>query len=257
MWNLQICVRLVQRDLCVLVPTIKRRAINIVLWTAILIYIFEYVGLGSVAGLGLFIAASECTNKGYLRSLTSAGRVISDLHGERTLYHYLTLPIPSWLVFVTMALSTTIELIAIDIWVLPVAKLVLWDRFDLSFGGCLKAAAIFLCAHLFYGACFLLFASMKAASIVDFEVKRIRYFEPFFWLSAYWFSWHQAYVKSHLFGYLLFVNPLIYASEGMRSALFDRPESLPLWLCCVVLLVFTAVVGIVGIFRMMKKVDCL
>lgn len=239
-----------------LVPTIKRRTINIVLWTAILIYIFEYVGLGSVAGLGLFIAASECTNKGYLRSLTSAGRVISDLHGERTLYYYLTLPIPSWLVFVTMALSTTIELIAIDVLVLPVAKLVLGDRFYLSFGACLKAAAIFLCAHFFYGACFLLFASMKASSIVDFDVKRIRYCEPLFWLSAYWFSWHQVYLKSHFFGYLLLANPLVYASEGMRSALFGNPASLPLWLCCGMLLAFTLVVGTIGVQRMIKKIDC-
>jgi hypothetical protein len=112
MWNLQVCLRLIQRDLHVLIPTIKRRTINIAVWTALLLYIFEYVGLGSVTGLGLFMAASECTNKGYLRSLTSAGRVISDLHGERTLFHYLTLPVPPSLVFVTMALSTTIELIA-------------------------------------------------------------------------------------------------------------------------------------------------
>lgn len=257
MWNLQICARLIQRDLYVLTPIIKRRTINIALWTALLIYIFEYVGFGPVTGLGIFIAASECTNKGYLRSLTSAGRVISDLHGERTLFHYLTLPVPSHLVFVTMAISTTVELMAIDIWVLPVVKLLLWNKFHLSFTGFLKAGCVFLCAHLFYGACFLLFASIQADSLTDFEMKRTRYFEPLFWLSAYWFTWHHAYTKSHLFGYLLFANPLIYAAEGMRSALLGNPESLPVWLCCCMLLVCTGFVGIVGVRRMMKKVDCL
>jgi hypothetical protein len=155
-----------------------------------------------------------------------------------------------------MALSTTIELIAIDMWVLPVAKVILWDTFHLSFAGCLKVVAIFLCAHLFYGAFFLLFASIQTDSLTDFQTKRIRYFEPLFWLGTYWFTWHHAYIKSHVFGYLLFANPLIYAAEGMRSALFGNPESLPVWFCCCMLLLCTGFVGFVGMRRMMKKVDC-
>ena len=255
-WNLQIFLRLVERDLYVILPLLPSRIISVVCWSALYIYIFEHVGLGSYSGFGLFIAASECASRGYKRFFP-AMRIAGDLQGDRSLFYYLTLPLPQWMVFAALALSVSLELMAIYVWVLPVAKLVLWNSFHLSWLGCFKVACVFVCAHLFFGAWTILIASSSAACVEELSVKHYHYVEPFFWTGGYYFTWYLLYTKSHFFAYLLLANPLIYANEGMRSALFGNPESLSVWLCCLMLLAFTAFTGTIGIRRMMKKIDCL
>ena len=249
-------LRLIQRDMRVLRSTLQRRVINTIIWTAVLVYVFEYVGLSSIAGLGLFIAASESVAAGLMRTFSNVMRLIGDLQGPRALFYYLTLPIPQWLVFVAMGVSTSLQLMIVDALILPAAKLVLWDSFHLTFMGFFKVICVFICAHLLYGAFFLLFASF-ASSMNGVASLRMRIADPLFWTGAYFFSWHSVYAKSHFLGYLNLLNPVVYACEGMRSAIFGNPESLPVWLCCVALLAFTAVIGTIGTRRMMKKVDCL
>jgi hypothetical protein len=252
----QVFLRLVERDIYVVLPLLSSRIMSVVCWSALYIYIFEHVGLGSYSGFGLFIAASECATRGYTRFFPAL-RIVADLQGDRSLYYYLTLPLPQWMVFAALALSTSIELLAMYVWVLPVAKLVLWNSFHLSWLGCVKVGCIFTCAHLFYGVWIIFIASIPASSLEELSVKHYQYIQPFFWIGGYYFTWHLLYTKSHVCAYLLLANPLIYATEGMRSALFGNPESLSVWLCCVMLLLFTAVIGTVSIRRMMKKVDCL
>ncbi len=253
---IQTFLRLLERDLYVIFPMLPSRIISVVCWSALYIYIFEYVGLGSYSGFGLFIASSECAIRGFKRFFPAL-RIVADLQGDRSLFYYLTLPLPQWMVFTALALSVSFELMAMYVWVLPVAKLILWNSFHLSLLGCFKVACVFVCAHLFYGAWIILIASIPATSIEDLSVKHYQYVEPFFWIGGYYFTWHLLYTKSHFFAYLLLANPLIYATEGMRSALFGKPESLPVWLCCMMLLIFTALVGAMGIRRIMKKIDCL
>jgi len=118
-------------------------------------------------------------------------------------------------------------------------------------------ACIFICAQLFYGTWILFIASIPAASIEELSIKHYQYVQPFFLMGGYYFTWYLLYAKSHFLAYLLLANPLIYATEGMRSALFGNPESLPVWLCCLMLLFFAGLAGTVGIRRIMKKVDCL
>lgn len=256
-WNAQVFLRLIHRDMIVLRPRMLSRTFNIAWWTALCVYTFQYIGLGPVAGCGLFIAASECASKGFMRVFPNAGRIVADLHGgPQSLLYYLTLPIAQWLVFAAIAVSTTLELMAIDIFVLPVAKLVLGSSFQLSCMGFVKVGCIFFCSHLFFGSCVLLLASM-ANSMEELNPVYSRFIHPLFWAGGYLFTWHTLYTKSRIFACINLCNPLVYAFEGMRSAIFGMPESLPVWLCCVVLLAFTALVGTVGTRRMMKKVDCL
>jgi len=58
-WNLTICARLMERDLFVFKTMLVRRLINSMIWTALIVYVYEYVGIGGYAGAGLFIACSE------------------------------------------------------------------------------------------------------------------------------------------------------------------------------------------------------
>ena len=253
---MQVFLRLIQRDMYVSLPTIKRRTINTIIWTALLVYVFEYVGLSTVAGYGLFIAASECASVGFMQTFSKVTRIIGDLQGQRSITYYLTLPLPQWLLFMAMAISISLEFMIVNASIFPIAKLILGTKFPLSWIVFFKAICVFVCAHLLYGFCVLLFASMTD-TMAQIASLRIRVADMLFWSGAYFFAWYRLYEKSHFFAYLDLLNPLVYANEGMRSAVFGGSNYLSVWLCCVVLLAFTAVVGTLGIKRMMKKVDCL
>lgn len=255
-WRLKIFLSILQRDILVMRPVLKNRALNIIWWSALVIYVFEYVGLSSAVGFGLFIAVSECACKGYLRATRSAGRIVADIHGAKTLFYYLSLPIEPSLVFLSYICSTALELMFIDIWVFPVAKLVLGSSFELSLLGGVKAAVVFVCAHFFYATCTLFYVSCAFRSRDDLAILFPR-FEILFFTGGYFFTWYQVFSKSHFFGYLFLCNPMIYASEGMRAAVLNTPESLNVWLCCGMLLIFTFVLGFWGIRRMKQKLDCL
>ncbi len=252
----QVFLRLVERDLYVALPLLPNRIVSVVGLTALTVYVYEYVGVAGATGFGLFMAASEMASRAFRRVFPSL-RIVSDLLGERSLFYYLTLPIPSTLVFLALALSSSIELMSLYIWVLPTAKVVLGSSFQLSGVQVLKASAVFLCAHLFYGMSVLLLASTPVRALDDVGILHSRYSEPLFWIGGYYFTWHLLYVKSPWCAYLLLLNPLVYACEGMRSALLGDPHSLPVGWCCVALLLFTVVVGILAVRRMKKRVDCL
>lgn len=253
---IQVFLRIVERDIYVILPLLPSRIISVACLSSVYIYMCEYVGVGSYMGFGLFIAASECATRGYTRFFPAV-RLVSDIQEEGSIFYYLTLPIPQWTVFAAFGLSVTFELMALYVWVLPVAKVLLWKSFHLSLIGCVKVALVFTCAHLFYGAWIVFIASLSAKSRDELSVKHYHYVQPFFWTGGYYFTWHLLYTKSPLCSYLLLANPLIYATEGMRSALFNNPESLSVWVCCGMLLAFTGIIGTLGIRRMLKKVDCL
>ncbi len=254
-WRAQVFFRLVHCEMVSLTQVVKSRTINVALWVAIIIYIFEYVGLSGAVGYGIFIACAECSVKGYLRVLRSSMRIIGDLEGHKKLFYYFTLPVESWIVFAALAFSASLELMLIDIWVLPVAKLIMWDRFNLSLMGAFKVALIFLISHLFYGTCLLLFTCISPTSLEKFSHYSAR-LEVFFFFGGYWFTWEQVFQKSHFFGYLFLCNPLIYASEGMRAAVMGQEGHLSFWWCCVALCFFTVAAGVVGTRRMIRKLDC-
>ncbi len=255
--NLQVCARLVQRDLLIFFRgTLQRRLINAALWMSMIVYIFEYVGFSSATGWGLFVACSECADYGFAGVFNSVTRLVGDIQGPRTITYYLTLPVPQYQVFLSIIASTAIQLLAVSFSLLPVTKLVLGDRFDLSRVSYGKVVAILICAHIFYGSLVLLYTSM-IKNMDEFNNVYVRIRDSLFWVGCYFFTWQHLYEKSHVLAYLDLLNPLVYACEGIRGAVMGQEGSLPFWWCCAALLGFALLTGYVGTRRMMKQLDCL
>lgn len=254
--NFQICARLVQRDLIIFVRVIKRRLINTAVWMGMMIYVYEYIGFSSVTGWGLFIACSECADYGFAGVFSNILRLVADIKGPRTISYYLTLPIPQSYVFFSVIVSAVIQHLLIAAILLPITKLVLQERFDLTRVSYGKLLCVFVCAYLFYGSLVLFYTSM-ISSIDDFNNVYIRTRDTLFWMGAYFFTWHQLYQKNYVLAYLDLLNPFVYACEGMRAAVMGYPDALCAWLCCAALLAFAAVCGSIGLRRMMKQLDCL
>ena len=255
LWNLQICARLMQRDLFVFRSMFVRRFINSMMWTALIVYMYEYIGFGSHAAAGLFIACGECAEWGAMGIFGNLVRFISDMKGPKTISYHLTLPVPQWMVLVSFCLSTSVQLIAIGASILPVSYLIMWGRFPLANVSFLKIFCIFFCSYLFYGVLALLYVSL-IDSLDELHRIRVRLGDMLFWTGAYFFTWQRLYEANHVVAYLDLLNPLVYAAEGMRAAVIGQEGSLHFWWCCAALLGFTAVIGTISVRRMLKKLDC-
>ena len=255
LWNLQICARLMQRDLFVFRSMFVRRLINSMIWTAVLVYMYEYIGFGSYAQAGVFIACGECAQWGSMGIFGNLVRFLSDMKGPKKIFYHLTLPIPQWTVLVTFCLSTSVQLMAIGASILPVSYLIMKDRFPLASISFFKVFCIFFCAYLFYGVMTLLYISL-IDSLDELHHIRVRIGDMLFWTGAYFFTWQRLYEANHVAAYLDLLNPLVYAAEGMRAAVIGQQGSLPFWWCCAALLVFTAIIGTIAVRRMLKKLDC-
>lgn len=254
--NVEVFLRLIQRDMRVFLPTLRHRTVNAMLVTVLWVYVFEYVGFGSVTGFGLFIAAGECAITGFFEVMENVSRLVADIKGPRSITYALTLPLPQWMVFARIAVSNALQAMGIAFMILPTAKVLLWNQFSLVDTSYVKVLIIFFLAYMFYGFFSLWLASMvKGLESLGNVWSRIIF--PLWFLGCYQFTWGGLAVKSKLFAYVSLLNPLVYCTEGMRAAVIGQDGYLPFWWCCLAIIGFTVFVGVIGTHRMMRRLDCL
>lgn len=255
-WNFRVFCALVQRDLFVFYnDDMKRRIINTALWTGLVTYVFEYIGFGSVAGLGLFIACGQIATQGFHKMYGLLLVFLLDSEGPRRISYYLTLPTKAWLVFLSYAVSGSVRMMAQIAPIVVVAKLLLANRFDLSSVAWTKFLVVFICIHLLYASLYLLWASYLR-SIEELGKKWTLIAETVFLSGGFYFSWQRLYSFSHAFAYLNLCNPLTYANEAVRAAVLGQEGYLPFWWCCFALLAFAAAALLIALRRLIKKLDC-
>ncbi len=255
--SIRTCARLVWRDMAVFWPTFTNRFINACIWVLVSLAVFQYIGFADATiALGSFMACGNAVSWGFFEVMENVARLISDEQGDRSITYALTLPLPQWMVFFRIALSNALQAIAIGIFILPLAKLLLWNYFDLTNADFGKALFIFVLAHLFYGFFSLCLASMvKSLEAIGDIWMRVVF--PLWFLGGYQFTWATLYTKSAVLAYLDLLNPLLYCTEGIRAALLGQEGYLNFWICCAMLIGFTTILGVVGTRRMMHRFDCL
>ncbi len=255
--SLRTCIRLIWRDMVVFLPGFNGRLINGALWAGITIIVFQYIGFGDASiSLGLFMACANAISWGFFEVMENVSRLISDLQGERSITYALTLPLPQWMVFFRIAISNALQGMAIAIFILPMAKVLLWNNFCLDQMCLYKFLIIFVLSHLFYGFFSLWLASMvKNLEAIGDVWMRVVF--PLWFLGGYQFTWASFVAKSPALAYLNLLNPLLYCMEGVRAAVMGQEGYLPFWWCCAALVFFTTLVGTVGTIKMKQKLDCL
>ena len=255
--SLRTCVRLIWRDMAVFLPGFGGRLINGALWAGITIIVFQYIGFGDASvSLGLFMACANAVSWGFFEVMENIARLTTDLQGERSISYALTLPLPQWMVFFRIAISNALQGMAIAIFILPMAKILLWNNFCLEQMCLYKFLIIFVLAHLFYGFFSLWLASMvKNLEAIGDVWMRVVF--PLWFLGGYQFTWASFVAKSPALAYLNLLNPLLYCMEGVRAAVMGQEGYLPFWWCCAALVFFTTLVGAVGTIKMKQKLDCL
>ncbi len=255
---------LLWRDMRVLKTDFLNNVIDALIVPATFIIVAGYIlpHIGMPLSYGAFTMVSTMVFMAYATTnWRGASQLIADIEGARAVSYELTLPLAPWMVFVKFACTYALNAMFINIFTLPLGKLLLWDKFDMSHFSVPKFLLIYITATLFFG-----FYSVWVASWVDgvrgFSRFWLRYGSQMLFFSGFQFTWATMHKALPLFSYINLLNPFVYAFEGIRGAVLG-PEivgqgaSLPFWICFVVLLVYLCLFGYLANRNFKKKLDCL
>ncbi len=225
------------------------------LFTNLVVFGYFMGSFGLTSSYGPFMLISAIASFGFFDTIGKVSELISDIEGDRTISYTLTLPIPSWLVFVYIGIYWAINSMLISILLFPIGKLILFDQFDLSKISYFKMILMFITLNLFYGY-FSLWITSMLKNISNLGILWVRVINPLIMFGAYFYSWVAVFKVSPVIGYVNLINPLVYAMEGMRAAALGQEGYLPFWISMPVLLLFTLACAWHGMRRLQKRLDC-
>ena len=248
---------LIYHDMRVFRAAFFDRLINAAIWISLNVVVFQYIfsKMGMSTNYGAFMACGNIMSNGLFDIMGNVARFVSDIEGDKTIGYELTLPLPHWLVMFRIAISNALQAMSVGIFILPLAKIFLWNQLLFTNTSWAKFALIFIIAHLLYGYFSLCIASYMK-NLWGIENIWTRVIFPLWWLGGFQFSWKTLFGISPQFAYISLLNPLTMCFEGMRGAVLGQEEYLPFWGCFFALVVWTVIVGYIGTKRMMKRLDC-
>ena len=247
---------LLWRDIIILKKNIWGKLLDAFIWSTNYIIINTYIMpfFGVSPEYGSFIWVGTLVTMAFFESIYCANDIVTDLNGDKTVEHALTLPIPSWLIFIKMGLSIALNCMALSIFVVPLGKLILMDRLDLSNFSGIKFILIFITINLFFGF-FAVWIGSWARDGLRFSYVYRRVVNPLWLFGGYQFTWmvlHQAFPRVAT---IVLFNPLVYAFEGMRVAILGQLGYINFWISFSVLWVFIIIFALWSSLWMKKRLD--
>ncbi len=217
-------------------------------------YILPYMGMPESYGSFMVVGSIMMMCFGSACWL-GAGPLVADLETDRSINYELTLPLPSWLVMVKIACGFAVRGALVNLMTLPVGKLLLGSRFDLSQFSIFKFVLAYLTANLLFG-----FFGVIVALWVDdshgFGRFWMRIGSQLNFFSGLQFSWLTLHLAWPTFAYLDLLNPLVYAFECNRAAILGQAGSLDYWLCLGVMWLWISCFAFFGAYLIKRRLDC-
>jgi len=205
---------------------------------------------------GPFILVGSIVSYGFFMCMNNAMSLIEDVMGSQAIEYELTLPIQQSLIFFKIALSTMLQSLIITLCLVPCGLFFITDSNPFPDLSITKLITILTCASIFYGSFSLILATfIKSMSQVDNVWLRI--FFPIWYLGCFQFPWRTLYNISPEAAYANLLNPMTLIMEAGRSATINSAGSLPFGLCCVMILLYSTISCIIGIYWMRKRLDCI
>ena len=216
-------------------------------------YFMRFVGAGK--HYAAFFVVGAIASFGLIEIVAKVGVFIADIQGSRTIYYLLGLPIQAKWLFCYTAISWAMTSAIISAIMLPVGKLLVFKGLDLSAVSYLRLIPMFITIQLFFGF-FALWLASILKNLSGLNSLWLRYIAPMWMFGGYTFSWTAAYQASPLLGYFLLINPMLYAMEGMRAAIFGQEGYLPYWICLIALWAVILGCASQAIYRLKRRLDC-
>ena len=248
---------LVWRDLRVLKEDFLNNLIDAMIMPATFIIIGGYIlpYLGVPADYGAFMIVSSLVMRCYNTTSWRDGmQLVSDVQGDRSVSHELTLPIPSWLIFVKFSCAYALDAFFLNILTLPLGKLILGNRFSLAHLHIPKFILIYLLMNLFFGV-FTVWLVSWTKGHEGFSRFFLRYGSQLIIFSGFQFPWVVLHEVSPFWSYVSLLNPIVYAYEGNRAAVLGQAHTLNYWVCAAMLSASIVIFAILSVRGFKKRLD--
>lgn len=243
-------------DLTVFKQNIRHQVLDMLIWASTITLVFTYLmpAFGLSAGYSGFMIASLCASGSLFNIFPSVMNLVDDFEGERIIGYHLTLPLPSWMVFLKLMIFYAISGMTMGIVVLPWCKLIVGSSFDLSQMSVIQYMLMFVSANMFYGT-FTLFLATCVKDVTKIGRIWMRILYPLWFLGGFQFSWDVLHTHFPLLAYINLLNPFVYIMEGTRGAILGPISSINCYVAVVVLLVYCGTLGVVALKRMKRRLD--
>jgi len=248
--------QLLRTDLEIFKTTIWDKLIDLFIWVVTMVLVTTYLmpSFGLSANYAGFLIASLVASAGLFELYTSVTNLVSDFDGTNITSYYVTLPLPSYAVFIEKMIYYTINTIAIGLPVLPISKLLAWNDFSLSEIQVGKYLLIFLLTNIFYAAA-TLWVTCRVDGLEQIGSVWMRFVYPLWFLGGFQYSWQVLYDFNPALAYISLINPVLYVMEGTRAATLGQEGSLNFWLCVGMLVLFTGLCGWHALRQLKKQLD--
>ncbi|MBP9764876.1 ABC transporter permease [Candidatus Babeliales bacterium] len=255
---LQSFMTLLIRDARTFQQHILTRMIDACVWSGTSLYVSQYLLplFGTSAKFASFLVLGNLALWGMFEVGTNMSILLGDLHGANSMSYYLTLPIPTSLIFIRIALMDAFKSFIPTLPMLLVAKLVLQENLDLTSIHYPKMILSWIMAHLFFGF-FGLFISSLTHNFEYVTTIRQRVLFPLWFLGCYYFSWDMLLQVNPTLAYLNLFNPTMYIMESTRGCTNTSLKTIPFEYCMLAIIGFTCFFGYLGIRQFKKRLDCL
>ena len=194
-------------------------------------HLFPLIGLPRELAAPIYVGVA--TNFAFYLGFVNATNISHDIEHGQLINYQLTLPLAKRWIIAKYVLSFIIENSLIITPIIVVATALI--------GGLQNIQAIFLILYpimlAFFGLLFFMFGVRYEPRWLRLNVWPRRLI-PLMFFSGIVSPWHTVYAFSPVVAYLMLLNPITYAADGMRSSLLATALCLPAWLCTSALILF-------------------
>lgn len=257
--SLLLFLAFLKRDLYVYYKRIASYALNFVILyplVSIISYAYlqskTYFGAHNATQSTIFFAGSILL---LILSLTFELTVLLlfDLENERAIDFRMIMLSPR-LVLLEHVIFTTLFSFVMMVPFFPITKLCLQNSFDTSNTSWPLLFAVLLLSCLCCSAYNLLvMCALKNSN--QLSHLWIRCNLPLLSLGGLWVPWHIMDLYSSTLGTVTLLNPFLYCTEGVRTAIIGSSDFLPIGICLMALTIFSLIFIQVSWFLFKKKVD--
>lgn len=179
--------------------------------------------------------------------------LLFDLENQRFIDYQITLLSPRLIILERIVFSSLFTFI-VSIPYFPVAKLILGNRFVSTHTSWPTMLLVLYVSSL----CCAAYTQFCACVITNSRKLRSFWMRVNFCLTTLggiFIPWHIMKQFSPTLGYIALLNPLLYITEGLRSAILGRSEFISAWICIGVMLAFSVVFTLLSFYFFKKRID--
>jgi hypothetical protein len=230
--------------------------INANIWAVSFIAVAGYLfpKLGMDETYGSFLAATAITSCAFFEVWTAVTVFVADICGRKSISYQFTLPLPTWLIFIKNSCVYATWSMVVTIVILPLGKLILLDRFDLSKLCVIKFITMFFMMNFFIGI-FAVFVSSLVKTSRCIGTVWMRIIFPMWVLSGSQVPWNAMHEVCPTLAYIDLINPLLYPMEGVRGSILGYDGCLPFSLCFAMIIFYGFVFSYAGIWKLRRRLD--